>query len=274
MERSQNFQSAIAPLIEKMQRRHEAIKDAMRPLVEMMQKSSQVRPAVMAYLIDCGWFVTMDFPIGWFVHLEEWRVAGQHDEVEAAMSRFARGQADETERLLGERFPARTAILADAFAAHRERRYTLSIPVLLAQADGIGCEILGRPRQFFKSKRPKALKGKLAEFELFGEPYTPWGVFAEMLGQLDGNLSIEVDTDRRDERRRIEEWFCPLNRHGVLHGIDTDYPSEANSLRCVLLLRYLLDADRILREQIPDKIEKLKSMWAEAEAASDVPEPQ
>ncbi|MFL5339262.1 MAG: hypothetical protein ACJ8F7_03765 [Gemmataceae bacterium] len=71
---------------------------------------------------------------------------------------------------------------------------------------------------------------------------------------MDQKTSIEVDTRQRDERRETDEWFGPLNRHGVLHGLDTDYPSEANSLRCVLLLRYLLDFEHILKEKIPEEL--------------------
>jgi hypothetical protein len=258
----QGLQDAIASVAEDMRRESEALQAAMRPLVEMIQQSAQAKPAVMPYLIDRGWFVTMDLPLGYFVALEESRLAGRHDEADAAMCRFAREQVNDTERRLGERFPLRTAILADAFAAHREGRHALSIPVLLAQADGIGREILGGSRQFFNTtKRSKALKDRLAAFELIGRPYTPWGVVADMLGQLDRKISIEEDTDLRDARKMTDDWFGPLNRHGVLHGLDIDYPSEANSLRCVLLLRYLLDTDRLLRQDIPERIAELNRRW-------------
>jgi hypothetical protein len=227
----------------------------------------------MAYLIDRGWFVTMDLPLGWFIAIEESRLAGRHDKADDAMCEFARRQVDDTERRLRERLPDRTAILADAFAAHREGRYALSIPVMLAQADGIGREILGVPRQFFSpKKRSDALKDRLAAFELFGRSYTPWGVFADMLGQLDRKVSLEEDTDQRDARRLTDDWFGPLNRHGVLHGLDTDYPNEANSLRCVLLLRYLLDADRILEKDIPERIEELNKLWQDSRPVPSMPD--
>jgi hypothetical protein len=46
--------------------------------------------------------------------------------------------------------------------------------------------------------------------------------------------------------------------------MDTDYATEANSLRCVLLLRYLLDVDRILQKDIPEHVAKLNTLWEDA----------
>ena len=37
-----------------------------------------------------------------------------------------------------------------------------------------------------------------------------------------------------------------MNRHGVLHGRDVRYPSEANSLRVVLLIAYLIEVHELL----------------------------
>jgi hypothetical protein len=84
-----------------------------------------------------------------------------------------------------------------------------------------------------------------------------------MLEPLFYKTSLAVRTDKRDERQRSEPWFGPLNRHGVLHGLDTDYATEENSLRTVILLQYLLDVDRILREDLPERLAELNRFWQE-----------
>jgi hypothetical protein len=257
------FSQIMAPELKKLKAADAALRAIMRPVAELMLKAAKAQPNVMPYLADRGWFVTMDLPSGWFVAIEALRAASKHDEADDAMCQFARKKVDDTEAQSIDRFPARAAILKEAFTAHRDRKYALSIAVLLAQADGMGREIL-HTRQFFNKKRPEALKDRLAGFQLFGRPYTPWGVLGDMLRQISGKTSIEEDTDLRDERRLTDDWFGPLNRHGVLHGLDLDYPNEVNSLRCVLLVRYLLDVDRILREEIPERLAELNKMLDES----------
>ncbi len=148
----------------------------------------------------------------------------------------------------------------------------LYVPALLSaacQADGIGCKIPGLPRQFFPHKTRRDAIEKLSGFNL-SDP--PKGVEQQRLHALSVQLSVAVDTNDRDKRQATEPWYGPLNRHGVLHGHDTDYETGENPLRCVLLLQYLLDADKILREHLPKRrafLAELEREEAEFRDAAD-----
>jgi hypothetical protein len=55
-----------------------------------------------------------------------------------------RATLNEIQKEAEDEFPNRRIILKKAFNAHRHGDYELSIPVMLAQADGIGEEIFGK----------------------------------------------------------------------------------------------------------------------------------
>jgi hypothetical protein len=258
------IQAGFAPILEAINRQQEVIRGLAGPLIEAMKQAGEAESRVTPYLMDRGWHLTYRFPVTWFIHLDSLVQVGNHDEVDRVMCALARERLGQVESRTCERFPDRANILGDAFEAHRGGKYTLSIPALIAQSDGIGCEILGIPRQFFKAKnRSVALQAKLSAFTLFGRPYALGGTTQSMLGPLEKESSLAAATEQRDERRRSEPWFGPLNRHGVQHGLDLDYPTEENSLRCVTLLEYLLDVDQILQQEIPNEVAKLNKLCKE-----------
>jgi hypothetical protein len=264
------IQAAMAPLFAQMHRREEAIRSITAPLIETLERAGQAQPAVTKYLLERGWCITYQFTPGLVLALDDLRQKGDYAEADTLMAEFARRVLPEVESALCGRFPDRARILADVFEAHRAGKYTLSVPVLLAQADGVGCDILGIPRQCFRQKnRLEASQKKLGAFTLFGKPYTLHGIMQEMLEPLISPWSLAEDTDKRDLRQASEPWFGPLNRHDVLHGHDMGYPTEQNSLRCVVLLQYLLDVDEILHRQIPEDLAGLNELWEEALAAED-----
>ena len=102
--------------------------------------------------------------------------------------------------------------------AHREKRYALSIPVLLAQADGICQELQGE--QLYKRNRKGeiALKAKIASKNV--DEFT-----ALMLPLVAGPR----------ERLRFGN---QLNRHSILHGESTTYDTFENSCRAISFVSY------------------------------------
>ncbi len=239
--REEALRAAFAPLRDQLNRLGEAVRSISDDITKAVEQAAQARPGVVRYLLDRGWYPTYEFADSLLLRIDAHMRSRNHADADLLMSEFARTRLETVEASLRQRFPDRAQVFADAFEAHKGGKYTLSIPALLAQADGVGCEVLGIPRQFFRSRnRASGLQQKLRAFVLFGEPYVLTGVMQELLAPLKEESSIGADTEERDDRQQAEPWFGPLNRHGVLHGIDTDYHSEANSLRCVLLLRYLL----------------------------------
>jgi hypothetical protein len=264
------IQTALEPLSAHLRWQQEVIRSITAPLLKTLERAGQAKPGVTKYLLERGWCVTYQFTPGLVLALDDLRQKGDHAEADALMAEFARRLLPEVEPALCGRFPDRARILVEAFEAHRAGKYALSVPALLAQADGVGCDILDIRRQSFPQKnRLEARQKKLGAFTLLGKPYTLHGIMREMLEPLVSPWSLAEDTDKRDLRQASEPWFGPLNRHDVLHGHDTDYPTEQNSLRCVVLLQYLLDVDKILHQEIPEDLARLNELWEEALAAEE-----
>jgi hypothetical protein len=225
-------------------------------------QARRARPKVEELLLAWGWF-----PGPWLtdpvvVELDElFRVEGDV-RADARMVAVARDQLARIRVEAGETFPDRAHILAEAFDAHEAGKYALSIPALLAQADGIGCEVLGHGRQFYSQKqRGQGLTDKSKAFVLPGlaHQFPPESSYGSLLTALRERWTITADTDERAD----ESTGRMLNRHGVLHGVDPDYATEANSHRCVLLLGFLLEVGRILGEAIPHQFESMRRFLAE-----------
>ncbi len=187
---------------------------------------------VSLLLADRGWFLGLQFPIGIVRQIDELHTAADAEAIEELMQDYVRERAERTIRAVQERCPDRTSILDSALAAHLEGRYELSVPVLLAQADGVARDVLGG-HFFQKEKNPKprptkarkALEQKLSDLGMELDN----GFIEVALAPLYDGASIGLPTWDRNERRAIDPLFGPLNRHARLHGLDTDYGTEGNS---------------------------------------------
>ena len=134
---------------------------------------------------------------------------------------------DEIQKWAEDEFPNRRLILRKAFNAHRHRDYELSIPVMLAQADGIGAEIFGfSPYESGKKIFKKHIEQKLdpLSVKLFR------GYFLCVAQELVIKKSTKSDTKPP----------FPLSRHLILHGVSTDYATEMNALKTVSWLQYII----------------------------------
>ncbi len=141
-------------------------------------------------------------------------------------------------------FTPRMRIFQDALEAHIAGKYTLSVPSLLPQAEGIAARVAGRlpgkdSKALFETvgeKMPDFLSHLMKEALLSyitdtAYSYVNFGEFAEWL-----------------ERRGVSEKEI-LHRHAILHGVQTGYDSEENSLRAFLLLDALSSLKPVLPER-------------------------
>jgi hypothetical protein len=126
-------------------------------------------------------------------------------------------------------FSPRMQIIRDALQGHLSRQYTLSIPVLLTQAEGIAVDFLLHyeiPTKSLTNKQvfTDALNETTAVRMRFAvhESVT---TFVDTI--LYAKKSFETLPIRSKER---------INRHAILHGRQVNYATERNSLRVLLLL--------------------------------------
>ncbi len=126
----------------------------------------------------------------------------------------------------------RMDIIVDALWAHCQGRYTLSVPALVLQIEGIMSEYvianglparLGKPRQVYE-----AVVGDPLEYG-----FSVWAIAETLLYQLRENIyhyiPFEEELSRPVHRRHT-------NRHTISHGITPGYNQENHSLRAFLLL--------------------------------------
>ncbi len=177
---------------------------------------------VLQFLIEHSWYIGANTTP--FVTVRIKQMMENKDTESAIDEEMARAYREATSYVLADLsrlFPSRSRIITDAFEAHAAGKYTLSVPVMLAQADGIAYEVINR--YFFQGKPESSslLKAK-----------------AQASGELQKGLveSLMISGSLRATGRT----HAVLNRHSVLHGTSTDYPTVVSSLKCISLLDYFL----------------------------------
>ena len=199
---------------------------------------------VQNFLARRGWYLSGSSDLKDILQLYNFIQDGNEKAVERFMISHAKDEIEQISKGLSYSYPKRFPLLNDAFNAHNNQLYSLSIPVFLAQADGISHEILGV--SFYSKVSSENGKG-------ISEPKTKRALKRKLVNKVDHSDAIEIfflrplevlssiafGTDQRNKEKDNDPYFGPLNRHGVLHGIDLDYNTEANSLRLIFLLDYL-----------------------------------
>lgn len=128
-----------------------------------------------------------------------------------------------------KRHPNRKEILTQIVSAYKNGNYSLLIPSVLTQVDGI-CFDFTKRKFFIKEKKNKYLPQVSSELEKSA------GTFLDLyLSPLQNQTPIMV------REQDISKFPCPLNRHVILHGISANYGTEVNSLKVISLLKYVSD---------------------------------
>ncbi len=122
------------------------------------------------------------------------------------------------------RLVRRMPIVTDAVMAHVEERYRLSIPVLIAQIEGMIADGFGHQGYMNLNVYKKYLEdllgsGQSQDLDRCVKEFTLQTVLASF--QHGSPISSE------------------LSRHAILHGADSEYGTAANSLKAILLFDYL-----------------------------------
>jgi len=125
-------------------------------------------------------------------------------EAEDALVAYFEGRVFEIEASITAKFPHRSHLIRSALDAHRREEYVLSIPVLLAQADGLCKETVD---QYFLTRQNKKPSTAIYIDQIAANTYR-----AALLSPLAAILPIGASVKERPEG------FTALNRHTVLHG--------------------------------------------------------
>ena len=225
-------------MLELFQHQQQQIVDVLRKSIE--SQSDDVRESQIK-LANRGWFPDPDMSFGELRQVAA-AIETNPDAVDKHMQASLRAKLDEIEVELLRKHPSRVHLLQDAFSAHRDAKYTLSIPVLFSQADGICYDSFDK-NVFIADKRKKIHREAKSESEGLASTLS--------LPLLSKNLPLWVSESERGDS------FEGLNRHEVLHGISVDYNTEVDSLKAVSFIRWLswlleLTDKEVFEEDITD----------------------
>ena len=197
---------------------------AVTRLVEEWPAEEKRLVSAFTTLADAGWYWDLEAPSRQALTLSDALSEGGGDVVVDSIAAHFRGRLQAIEERVVARYPHRGSPLADAFEAHREGRYNLSVPVFLAQADGIWEERLSKP-VFQAAGRRLLGDGKSGNLD--------YGIDV-----MFSHLFRESTPLWRSEGARKPD-FKELNRHQVLHGEVSNYGTEINSLKAVSFLAFV-----------------------------------
>jgi hypothetical protein len=181
--------------------------------------------AALITLANNGWYIDPDLSIPAIFRIAEAFTPEDVSEANDAMCEYFDGQIVQVEQRLTELVPERARLLSVALTAHRRGEYALSIPVFLAQADGICHQITGVQLYSRDNGKPKLAKVlKKQQISSF---------VRSMLSPI-----IEPSPISASGKERVG-MVDILNRHCVLHGESTDYDNRLNSCRAISLVVYV-----------------------------------
>ncbi len=204
-------------------------------LVKEFQKLPKRTQDALVALGTRGWYLDLEMTLPGLWSLQKAIVEGNSDEAERALTEYFRENTRHIEEDLINLFPHRAKILSSAFSAHLRGEYELSVPVFLAQSDGICQELIGI--QLFRKRGNVPAIAEYVE-TLAGDTFQ-----AALLYPLCVTLPISASQHERSNS------FIGLNRHQVLHGESTQYGNEINSLKAISLLNYVSHALKVRKDE-------------------------
>jgi hypothetical protein len=190
--------------------------------VNMQAKARQIA----LDLASRGWYPDPDISMANMRKVVALYDNGGMSKADATFTRYYTKHNEKVEQEVVRAFPRRGKIITSAFWAHREQQFFLSVPVLLAQADGICVDELGG--ELFQRDR-RTQKARAAQGLANAGPAE-----AAFLAPLAEIIPVMASHSERAALRADE-----LFRHTVLHGESVDYGTETNSCKSISLLRYL-----------------------------------
>lgn len=119
----------------------------------------------------------------------------------------------------------RLGILEDIIVTHTLGKFHLTVPVTLSQIEGVLGDVYGH-RGWMSGKSLEKYLADLFNHCIFNSP------------------ELSIESLIRDKVYGDFRWGDPvhsdINRNAILHGAKTDYGNKVNSLKCILLLDYIV----------------------------------
>jgi len=211
----------------------ETVLEPLAQLVEAIKTLPERQRSIWTEAANYGWYINWytPIPLGW-------RKAEGSAALDARMIAHLEHDWDKIKSSILLSHPEREEILSCAFELHKEGRYIASIPLFLAQTDGICAQRLGAHLFTDNEERSQRIAGLQACENDFVV------ILLEILG-----LKTQFSAGIKKSRPRHKK-LAP-NRNGILHGSrkHLDYGTELNSFKAFSLLAFVTFtlSERLLR---------------------------
>jgi hypothetical protein len=197
------------------------ISPALKNFIESIRLLPEHTQIALLTLGNHGWFFDLEMPLPFLWELEN------------ALNDYFRENLEIIENRFVTKFPRRAKIINSAFSAHKRGEYELSIPIFLAQTDGICYEVVNQ-YLFMRVRGEKKPSTAIYVDSIASDTFRH-----ALLSPLSQPLPISASKNERSET------FNELNRHQVMHGESWDYGTEVNGLKSISLLNYVAQVLRL-----------------------------
>ena len=245
-----DFQKKMQPIID--------IQKRMQPFIEMhMEAQKKLNAFFDAYLrladgIEVlpkdGWYLGFEFIYEYLGvdYLNEivcnWNIDETKNNFRNKVELIFEKRIDEIQESLVTSFAKRRKIIEVIFQLHKDGNYIASIPVALAQLDGICKEIFiddKNKKIGFFDKNKKDFKHKLPQLKKVANNNFLLFLYNQLsLNNLDEFIVLKYGNSEMEK----------LNRHTILHGESVEYGTKENSLKAILLLYFIRDFIELVSE--------------------------
>jgi hypothetical protein len=206
-----------------------------RSLDELPEKSK----AAMILASSKGWCFGWNDGLQSLIELVETLDVPQPVDIDEVMARYYRVNLRPFTNQLTSKYPHRAAAIQAAVNAHSSRGcegFLLSIPVFIAQADGLLTEITKVKSALMIDRKTQELQAAKAIREM-ADPKSR-DLLQPIMMLQDSDFMKSADA-RQVAAQASGESFTALNRHQVMHGESSDYGTEINSLKAFSLLVFV-----------------------------------
>lgn len=224
-------------VIEEVSISFDPLKEAINSLVSKISDFQQFAPESFSLLASYGWYPSIWLEFKEINAISEFLKNGSIEEVDLLMKTHVTEIYHLIKSDLIRNFPNREKALNEAFWAHENQKYFLSVPVFLSQADGICKELLNV--SLFGGKKNKNSENKY-------EPHTK-----QWINEFTSDTFVKCFLEPLKHKigfnlfQGLPKPNGLITRHEILHGENSSYGTELQSFRALSLLFFVSD---ILKE--------------------------
>jgi len=213
------------------------IAKALKFFNEYMDSLPEKTKTAMEIVQKEGWFLGF-YDFSSFSELTQLvdGIIDHQENINFLMCDFYSRNLDVIEAKLADMYPERKRVICAAINAHKrgdDDGYLLSIPVFIAQADGLLKDFFGK--DLILSQRNKSTVSEMiVEYSKVDDDYFPISLLLTPLGAMHGT---EFLATKKDRGKHGDLSF--INRNEIMHGINSCYGSKENSLKVLSFLAYV-----------------------------------